>query len=152
MQKLRKPVSILLSVAMILSMFTILSVTSASAATVQVFARKRVRAEQVTGDYFSFTDLYKNFIICRCNPHFDETNYDVDDTTNVYDRTENITLDIQNEIRLNSWNNGNGTDIYCMATGAAHYIATAEFNGQTFTAIISFSNPAALAESILPLI
>lgn len=92
MEFFRKPVSLLLSLVLILSMFTIIPATTASAASVQVFARKWVRAEQVTGDYFSFIDLYQNFIICRGNPQFDETNYNVDDTTNVYNRTENISL------------------------------------------------------------
>ena len=118
MRKIRKPVSILLSVVMILSMFTVLSVTSASAATIQVFARKWVRAEQVTGDYFSFTDLYQNFIICRGNPHFDETNYNIDDTANVYNRTETITLTNHNEVRLNRWDNDNGKLNYYWADNA----------------------------------
>ena len=108
MRKLKKAVSILLSIVLIGSMFTILSVTSASAAAVEVFARKWVRAENVVGDYYSFTDLYQNFIICRCNPHFDETNYDVDDPGNVYNRTEDMSLTDHNEIRLFDWNNGQG--------------------------------------------
>ena len=66
MRKLKKAVSILLSIVLIGSMFTILSVTSASAETVRVFADKWVKAENETGDYFSLTDLYQNFIICRC--------------------------------------------------------------------------------------
>ena len=108
MRKLKKAVSILLTLVLIGSMFTILSVTSASAAAVEVFARKWVRAENVVGDYYSFTDLYQNFIICRCNPHFDETNYDVDDPGNVYNRTEDMSLTDHNEIRLFDWNNGQG--------------------------------------------
>ena len=103
---------------MILSMFTVLSVISASAVSIQVFARKWVRAEQVTGDYFSFTDLYQNFIICRGNPHFDETNYNIDDTANVYNRTETITLTNHNEVRLDRWDNGNGKLNYYWADNA----------------------------------
>ena len=108
MQKFKKPLSILLTIILVLSVFTIIPLTSASAASVQVFARKWVRAEQVDGDYFSFTDLYQNFIICRCNRYFDETNYNVDDTTNVYNRTQNMSLTNHNEIRLNSWDGDNG--------------------------------------------
>ena len=103
MRKLKKAVSILLSIVLIGSMFTILSVTSASAETVQVFADKWVRAENETGDYFSFTDLYQNFIICRCWPEMDEPSFDY-----VYNQTANMSLTGQNEIRLNSWDDGNG--------------------------------------------
>ena len=95
MRKLKKAVSILLSIVLIGSMFTILSVTSASAETVQVFARKWVKAENETGDYYSFTDLYQNFIICRCWPEMDEPSFDY-----VYNQTENMSLNSHNEIRL----------------------------------------------------
>ncbi len=100
MRKLKKAVSILLSIVLIGSMFTILSVTSASAETVQVFADKWVKAENETGDYFSFTDLYQNFIICRCWPEMDEPSFDY-----VYNQTENMSLNSHNEIRLTDWNN-----------------------------------------------
>ena len=103
MRKLKKAVSILLSIVLIGSMFTILSVTSASAAAVEVFARKWVRAENVVGDYYSFTDLYQNFIICRCWPEMDEPSFDY-----VYNQTENMSLNSHNEIRLTGWDDGNG--------------------------------------------
>lgn len=111
MRPFKKIVSILLSVTLIVSVFTIVPVTTASAETVQVFARKWVKAMNVTGDYFSFTDLYSNFIICRGNPDFDEANFNLNDTDNVYNRTDDISLgslDGKNEIRLNSWDAPSG--------------------------------------------
>ena len=107
MRKLKKAVSILLSIVLIGSMFTILSVTSASAETVRVFARKWVKAENETGDYFSLTDLYQNFIICRCKPDMVAPSFN-----DVYNQTENMSLNSHNEIRLNGWNDGNGKLAY----------------------------------------
>ena len=107
MRKLKKAVSILLSIVLIGSMFTILSVTSASAETVRVFADKWVKAENETGDYFSFTDLYQNFIICRCKPDMVDPNFG-----DVFNQTENMSLTGHNEIRLNSWDDGNGKLAY----------------------------------------
>ena len=120
MRLLKKPVSLLLSLIMILSVFTIIPATSASAESAQIFVRKWVEAENVTGDYFSFTDLYSNFIICRVNPDFDETNFNVDDTSNVYNRTGDISLGNYNEIRLNDWNDGYGhLNFYTATNGPA---------------------------------
>ena len=107
MRKLKKAVSILLSIVLIGSMFTILSVTSASAETVQVFADKWVKAENETGDYFSLTDLYQNFIICRCKPDMVDPNFG-----DVFNQTENMSLTGNNEIRLTGWNDGNGKLAY----------------------------------------
>ena len=107
MRKLKKAVSILLSIVLIGSMFTILSVTSASAETVQVFARKWVKAENETGDYFSLTDLYQNFVICRCKSDMVDPSFN-----DVYNQTANMSLNSHNEIRLNSWDDGNGKLAY----------------------------------------
>ena len=120
MRLLKKPVSLLLSLIMILSVFTIIPATSASAESAQIFVRKWVEAVNVTGDYFSFTDLYSNFIICRVNPDFDETNFNVDDTSNVYNRTGDISLGNYNEIRLKEWNDGYGhLNFYTETNGPA---------------------------------
>ena len=120
MRLLKKPVSLLLSLIMILSIFTIIPATSASAESAQIFVRKWVEAVNVTGDYFSFTDLYTNFIICRVNPDFDETNFNVDDTSNVYNRTGDISLGNYNEIRLKEWNDGYGhLNFYTETNGPA---------------------------------
>ena len=64
MPKLRKPLNLLLTFVIILSVFTIAPFT-ASAETTQIYARKWVKADLVEDGYYSFSDLYQNFIICR---------------------------------------------------------------------------------------
>ena len=103
MQKLRKPLSILLSFVMILSVFTIVPF-SASSVTTQIFARKWVKADLVTGDYFSFTALYQNFVVCRVHPLlFDETNFSTTQQ-GVYNKTADMSLGHGNEIILTRYN------------------------------------------------
>lgn len=105
MRKLLKPMSVLLTVVLVFSMFTIIPVVSASE-TVQVFAQKWVKADLEVGDYYSFSDLYQNFIVCRVQADGIVYKYDFDIEINkngVYNRTGDLYYSGSNEVRLTGW-------------------------------------------------
>ena len=69
MKKIKKPISILLSLILILSVFTIIPMSASAEDAPTVTLSKWVESTQEDQDEFSFEGLYDNFIFCRVNIH-----------------------------------------------------------------------------------
>lgn len=104
----KKTLSVLLALALVCGVFAVCAPVKAAAdTTVTGFVRKWVQADHVTGDYYSFYDLYSNFIVCRVDRNASTAfSSSVFDTTQaaIDARTGTITL-------LNGNNTPNGNQV-----------------------------------------
>lgn len=93
MQMLKKPLSILLSLIMICSVFTIIPMTASAEGNPTATLSKWVETTQEDQDEFSFEGLYDNFIFCRVNPSKDP-NEEADPWAQnvVYDKTNDLSM------------------------------------------------------------
>jgi len=103
MRLLKKPVSLLLSLIMILSVFTIIPATSASAETTAVGSvSKWVQGTEEENGKYRFADLYSNVIFVRANPNVDFI-YGFDDPAIVWNRTGDQTYQGSNTCYVYDW-------------------------------------------------
>ena len=88
---------------MILSVFTIIPATSASAETTALGSvSKWVQGTEEENGKYRFADLYSNVIFVRANPNVD-FNYGFDDSTIVWNRTGDQTYQGSNTCYVYDW-------------------------------------------------
>ncbi len=93
MKSIKKPLSLLLSLVMILSAFTIIPTSASAEDAPTVTLSKWVESTQEDQDEFSFEGLYDNFIFCRVNP-------DKNPKTEANPWAQNVVYDKTNDLSM----------------------------------------------------
>nr|WP_316623916.1 leucine-rich repeat protein [uncultured Ruminococcus sp.] len=93
MKSIKKPLSLLLSLVMIFSVFTIIPMSASAEDAPTVTLSKWVESTQEDPDEFSFEGLYDNFIFCRVNP-------DKNPKTEANPWAQNVVYDKTNDLSM----------------------------------------------------
>ena len=143
MQKLKKPISILLSILMVLSLFTIVPITASAETTGTVYDSGGHDASELnTGDYIvsgieSLTDENSEYIITlKAGTYTDwpqgDSAYDEDYTIGMAGLFD-IATDTENVLCFTDWMEGNYMPFVDGAIANAFYVESADHDAKTIT-------------------